>query len=83
MVNPSNQLNMNNNQINLMIMNPINTNNPNMKNTNTNSGKNTNKKKFVKRQGDWKCPVCKNINFGFRILCNRCFTMREKKQDDK
>ena len=25
-----------------------------------------------KREGDWKCIVCQNINFAFREECNRC-----------
>ena len=27
---------------------------------------------FVERQGDWICMRCKNLNFSFRIVCNRC-----------
>ena len=30
------------------------------------------KKTLVEREGDWLCPKCKNLNFAFRILCNRC-----------
>ena len=30
------------------------------------------KKKFDKRKGDWLCPECHNLNFAFRIVCNRC-----------
>ena len=33
----------------------------------------TNKKKvLVKRNGDWICQKCKNLNFSFRTICNRC-----------
>ena len=30
------------------------------------------KKPFDKRKGDWLCPDCLNLNFAFRVICNRC-----------
>jgi len=40
---------------------------------NMEENKNDNKKShFVERQGDWICTRCKNLNFSFRIVCNRC-----------
>jgi len=30
------------------------------------------KKPFVERVGDWVCIKCKNLNFSFRLICNRC-----------
>jgi hypothetical protein len=27
---------------------------------------------FVEREGDWVCNNCKNLNFAFRVECNRC-----------
>jgi hypothetical protein len=30
------------------------------------------KKQFIDREGDWVCMKCKNKNFSFRVLCNRC-----------
>jgi len=53
---------------------------PNRKNSSNNSihtledNKNEFVKKshFVERQGDWICTRCKNLNFSFRIVCNRC-----------
>lgn len=30
------------------------------------------KKPFTERVGDWVCIKCKNLNFSFRIICNRC-----------
>jgi hypothetical protein len=39
------------------------------------TGEETNREKknnFVERQGDWICVRCKNLNFSFRVVCNRC-----------
>lgn len=30
------------------------------------------KKVLIERKGDWACPKCKNLNFSFRLACNRC-----------
>ena len=30
------------------------------------------KKKFCEKKGDWTCYLCKNLNFSFRDVCNRC-----------
>ena len=30
------------------------------------------KSNFVERQGDWICMRCQNLNFSFRVVCNRC-----------
>jgi hypothetical protein len=30
------------------------------------------KKPFIEREGDWVCINCKNLNFSFRLSCNRC-----------
>jgi len=30
------------------------------------------KRQFAERQGDWVCMKCKNLNFSFRMVCNRC-----------
>ena len=30
------------------------------------------KKPFDKKKGDWSCPECHNLNFAFRVICNRC-----------
>ena len=29
-------------------------------------------KPFTEREGDWICSSCKNLNFAFRVECNRC-----------
>lgn len=29
-------------------------------------------KTFTERSGDWICNSCRNLNFAFRTLCNRC-----------
>jgi hypothetical protein len=46
---------------------------------NTNSQKK--KKPFVERVGDWNCFKCKNLNFSFRVVCNRC--QLSKKDSEK
>ena len=56
-----------------------------------NEGKNKKKKEerkkkknnniFVKREGDWICYKCKNLNFAFRKVCNKC--KLPKKESDK
>ena len=30
------------------------------------------KKPFIERIGDWVCLKCRNLNFSFRVSCNRC-----------
>jgi len=35
------------------------------------------KKKFCERVGDWVCIICKNLNFKFRVACNRCKCPKE------
>ena len=37
-----------------------------------NSKKTGEKKPFDRRKGDWVCSECHNLNFAFRIECNRC-----------
>ena len=39
------------------------------------------KKPFDKRKGDWFCPECHNLNFSFRIVCNRCKIHKPKEID--
>jgi hypothetical protein len=41
------------------------------------------RKQFVEREGDWRCAKCKNLNFSFRTLCNRCnLTKNESEEMD-
>ncbi len=67
---------MNNNynvQSGLQNMNGNNMNHLPMYNLNRNGKKNEKKKKgFEERIGDWVCMKCKNLNFSFRMICNRC-----------
>jgi len=35
------------------------------------------KKPFIEREGDWVCLQCKNLNFSFRVSCNRCQISKE------
>ena len=36
------------------------------------------KKKNKEHKGDWICPQCSNLNFGFRKVCNRCQIPRDE-----
>jgi hypothetical protein len=53
-------------------------NNPDNKSVSNDSSEENNssdkkkKKEFAERVGDWVCIKCKNLNFSFRIVCNRC-----------
>ena len=38
-------------------------------------------KPLTEREGDWICHNCKNLNFAFRVECNRC--KLEKGADSK
>ena len=49
------------------------------------------KKPLVERKGDWQCPLCHNLNFAFRVSCNRCklpkeiylnYSMKQQKLND-
>ena len=35
------------------------------------------KKPLIERKGDWQCPMCHNLNFAFRVTCNRCKLPKE------
>ena len=37
-------------------------------------------KPFTERKGDWICNSCKNLNFAFRLFCNRCHLDKEKSE---
>ena len=38
------------------------------------------KQEFVEREGDWCCYRCKNINFSFRDICNKCQFSKEESE---
>ena len=40
----------------------------------------TNSKQFNERIGDWVCFNCKNLNFAFRTVCNRCQLKKEQSE---
>lgn len=33
------------------------------------------------RQGDWNCSKCKNLNFSFRVKCNKCLITKEESEN--
>ena len=37
-------------------------------------------KPFTERTGDWFCSSCKNLNFAFRMVCNRCHLSKAESQ---
>jgi Zn finger protein HypA/HybF involved in hydrogenase expression len=36
------------------------------------------KKQLQERIGDWICLKCRNLNFSFRVVCNRCQTSKSE-----
>jgi hypothetical protein len=62
-----------------------NSNNININNNNNNNNflynpkihHNKPKKPFEIREGDWTCFHCNNLNFSFRLKCNRCGLSKE------
>ena len=64
----------------------FNSNNKNVWHINNKKIKNDKKKKkFSEKKGDWTCYACKNVNFRFRDVCNRCKLSKEesdKKYDE-
>ena len=38
------------------------------------------KTEFVEREGDWSCYRCKNINFSFRDVCNKCQLSKDESE---
>ena len=41
------------------------------------------KKPFEIREGDWTCSNCNNLNFSFRVKCNRCYISKEQSELNK
>ena len=41
------------------------------------------KKPFEIREGDWTCSNCNNLNFSFRVKCNRCELAKEQSEQNK
>ncbi len=77
----SNDINTNNNYLfnnkfnsNNFVYNSDNNINNKLLQNNKNEINHANNKKntFTRRQNDWICKKCHNLNFAFRIFCNRC-----------
>ena len=47
-------------------------NDENNKNENNDNQNNKKEKILQMREGDWLCNYCYNLNFSFRVFCNRC-----------
>ena len=41
------------------------------------------KKPFEIREGDWTCSNCNNLNFSFRVKCNRCYITKDQSELEK
>jgi hypothetical protein len=56
--------------------------NPMIKQTKGYYGKYPKKKSrpFTERAGDWICSNCKNLNFAFRVVCNRCHLSKSESE---
>ena len=64
----------------------INNQNKNENNQKNYFNKGKKGKAFTERNGDWICSSCKNLNFAFRIICNRCHLSKvnsEKSANEK
>ena len=68
------------NHINLF-KDDYNNNQKEEKNYNENKKNKKKKKVFIKRKNDWYCYRCKNINFGFRVKCNKCQLKKEESEE--
>lgn len=60
-----------NKKYNIVIPIPLKKNNPKIK------------KPFEVREGDWTCSDCGNLNFSFRVKCNRCGIPKEISEEKK
>ena len=52
----------------------------NFQRINVDKKKKKKKQEFVEREGDWSCYRCKNINFSFREICNKCQFSKEESE---
>ena len=36
----------------------------------------------INKKNDWHCIICNNINYGFRVKCNRCGFLKDSSSDN-
>lgn len=73
-----NQNNDENNKCNKFNNNYLNSKSKIHSNNKNENNQKKKKKPFIEREGDWVCIQCKNLNFSFRINCNRCQISKEE-----
>ena len=37
---------------------------------------------YINHKDDWSCPNCNNVNYAFRLVCNRCQKSKEELEQD-
>ena len=80
-VNNNNQTDINNSSKNETTHNKFSSKNSHQYNFSHNNNEHFKRKlnrPFTEREGDWICFKCKNLNFAFRTICNRCHEAKNK-----
>ena len=74
-----NQIN-NSNYLNQLLNIPFDDNNNLLIYNNKNIKQKKKGRPFTERAGDWICSNCKNLNFAFRVVCNRCHLSKSESE---
>ena len=70
----------NSNYLNQLLNIPFDDNNNLLIYNNKNIKQKKKGKPFTERAGDWICSNCKNLNFAFRVVCNRCHLSKSESE---